>query len=154
MVHGQLLRGEGAATPMAMPQRQPVLPPAAPPQLAGFVPLALDLLLADFNNEMIQNKPPLPDRPASNRKQNPLFHMDGQDIQDKGFSHKMGLGVIPSILFIHVNICLFLYCRNVTIVAPSLPSCGSPPLNESTSGWRARNSRTASRSLPVPRPWI
>jgi hypothetical protein len=58
MVHGQFLRGELAATPVAVPQRQPVLPPAAAPQITGFVPLALDLLLADVDNEMIQNKPP------------------------------------------------------------------------------------------------
>jgi len=60
MVHGQLLRRKLAAAPVAAPQRKPVLPPATTPQFAGLVPFALDLLLADIDDEMFQCEPPNP----------------------------------------------------------------------------------------------
>ena len=42
----------------------------------------------------------------------------------------------------------------LTIVAPSPPSPRSPGRTPVTSGWLAASCRTASRSAPVPRPWI
>jgi hypothetical protein len=60
MVHGHLLRGKGAAAPVANTQRKAVLPPAAAPQFAGLVPLALDLLLSGLDDEMFQCEPPNP----------------------------------------------------------------------------------------------
>jgi hypothetical protein len=56
-----------------MPQRQTVLPPATAPQFTGFVPLALDILLTDFDDEMFQCRPPKPGKPALNKKQNLFF---------------------------------------------------------------------------------
>ncbi len=54
------------------------LPPAAPPQFPGFVPLALDLLLAEFDNEWGQNIPPSPAVPVTTK-----FYKDERDEQDE-----------------------------------------------------------------------
>jgi hypothetical protein len=43
---------------MALPLGDLVLPPAAPAQFAGFLPLALDFLLGDLDDEIFQGEPP------------------------------------------------------------------------------------------------
>jgi hypothetical protein len=58
MIHGQLIGWEGAAAPVTATQGETVLPPAAPAQVPGLVPFPFDILLVDFDDEVVQGEPP------------------------------------------------------------------------------------------------